>query len=87
MDDAAEKPAGGLEQARQPDQEIARPVEPAPAVTDPLGGLSEDDGDPAAEQRVMDKVRALGTARAAFAIRESADGPGGHCSDELQLGL
>jgi len=83
-DDAADDTGGGLEQARHPGEEIARPLAPDPITTDPLG-LSEDDGDLAAESQAMDQARALGTARAVYAIDAGADGAAGHRLDDLQL--
>jgi len=83
---AAEEPdgageAGGLEQARQPDLELDRPVESETVPADPLG-LGDDDGDAAGDKRAMDQARALGTARTVYAI----DAAGGHAND-LQLDL
>jgi type IV secretion system protein VirD4 len=66
---------GGLEQARQPGQEIERPTAPEPANVDPLG-LGADDDDVAADQRAMDQARALGTARTVYAIDEADHRPG-----------
>ena len=77
---------GGLEQARHPGHEIDRPQSPEPITTDPLG-LGEDDGDLAADQRAMDQARALGTARAVYAIDAGADGSDGHRPGDLQLDL
>jgi len=72
---------GGLEQARHPGQELGRRETPDPITADPLG-LSEDDGDLAADARAMDQAQALGTARAVYAIDE-AD----HRAVDLQLDL
>jgi type IV secretion system protein VirD4 len=83
-DDAADDIGGGLEQARHPGQDLAPPLTPDPITTDPLG-LSDDDGDLAAESKAMDQARALGTARAVYAIDAGADGPAGHRLDDLQL--
>ncbi|MFB0876043.1 MULTISPECIES: type IV secretory system conjugative DNA transfer family protein, partial [unclassified Sphingobium] len=77
---------GGLEQARQPGQEIDRPLTPDPVTTDPLG-LGADDDDAAADQRAMDQARALGTARTVYAIDAGADGSNGHRPGDLQLDL
>ena len=74
---------GGLEQARQPEQEIENPPVPEPITIDPLG-LGADDDDTAADSRAMDQVRALGTARTVYAIDAGA-GHGGHRSGDLQL--
>jgi type IV secretion system protein VirD4 len=64
---------GGLEQARHP----AHEAEPAPAADlatpDPLG-LGEDEVDPAADKRTLD--RAAATARRAFALDMADDRPG-----------
>jgi type IV secretion system protein VirD4 len=76
-----EASSGGLEQARHPALEADRPVEPEPAVADPLG-LGDDDGDPAGDKRAMDQAQALGAARTVYAI----DAAGGHAND-LQLDL
>ncbi len=83
-DSDGEDVGGGLEQARHPGEEIDRPLAPDPITADPLG-LSDDDGDLAADQRAMDQARALGTARTVYAIDAGADGSGGHRSGDLQL--
>jgi type IV secretion system protein VirD4 len=72
---------GGLEQSRHPGQEIDRPLTSDPVTADPLG-LGADDDDVAADQRAMDQARALGTARAVYAI-DAAD----HRPGDLQLDL
>ncbi|WP_156681080.1 conjugal transfer protein TraG [Sphingomonas profundi] len=72
---------GGLEQARHPGHESARPLAPDPATADPLG-LGADDDDVTADQRAMDQARALGTARTVYAV-DAAD----HRPGDLQLGL
>jgi type IV secretion system protein VirD4 len=79
-----EDAGGGLEQARHPGQEIDRPISPDPMTADPLG-LADDDGDLAADSQAMDQARALGTARAVYAIDAGADAHGSHRSDDLQL--
>jgi len=73
--------AGGLEQARHPahEPEPAAPVDLAPA--DPLG-LGDDEGDAPAEQRAMDRVRALGVARTIYAMDSGSGRP-----DDLRLGF
>lgn len=70
----ATRKAGGLEQARHPAHEIAisTPVDLSPA--DPLG-LGEDEGDPAADQRAMDRA-AGGAARRAYALDMADKRPG-----------
>jgi type IV secretion system protein VirD4 len=80
-DSEADDTGGGLEQARHPGQELDRALTPDPVTADPLG-LSEDDGDLAADVRAMDQAQALSTARAVYAIDE-AD----HRSGDLQLDL
>lgn len=85
-DEAGGHAGGGLEQARQPGQEIDRPLAPDPITTDPLG-LGADDDDAAADQRAMDQARALGTARTVYAIDAGADGSDGHRPGDLQLDL
>jgi type IV secretion system protein VirD4 len=72
--------AGGLEQARHPahEAEPASPVDLNPA--DPLG-LGEDEADPAADKRTMDRAAAA-TARRAFAL-DMADGRPGNLELEL----
>lgn len=80
-DEAGGDAGGGLEQARQPEQEIDHPLAPEPVTTDPLG-LGPDDDDAAADQRAMDQARALGTARTVYAI-DAAD----HRPGDLQLEL
>lgn len=73
--------AGGREQARHPALEI-EPAEIAPKETaDPLG-LTEDDGDQAAERNAMDRVQALGTARTVYGLDAATGRPG-----DLQLGI
>jgi type IV secretory pathway TraG/TraD family ATPase VirD4 len=72
---------GGLEQSRHPGQEIDRPLTSDPVTAGPLG-LGADDDDVAADQRAMDQARALGTARAVYAI-DAAD----HRPGDLQLDL
>ncbi|RHW18176.1 conjugal transfer protein TraG [Sphingomonas gilva] len=65
--------AGGLQQERHPslpDDRAPLPVEPT--TTDPLG-LIEDEGDPAADKRAMDRTRSLSAVTAAHAVNESAD--------------
>src|SRR3546814_19088124 len=62
MDDAGDDVGGGIEQARHPGQEIARPQSPDPISADPLG-LGDDEGEPATDHRAMDQARVLGPAR------------------------
>jgi type IV secretion system protein VirD4 len=83
-DEVSGDTGGGLEQARQPGQEIEHPPAPEPITTDPLG-LGTDDDDAAADSRAMDQARALGTARTVYAIDAGADGSDGHRPDDLQL--
>jgi len=71
--------AGGLEQARHPAHEIEAVALPDAELADPLG-LADDDGDQAAERRAMDRVQALGAARAVYALDTGAARP-----DDLQL--
>ena len=80
-DEAGDDTGGGLEQARQPGQEIDQPLSPEQASTDPLG-LADDEGDAASDKRAMDQARALGTARTVYAI-DAAD----HRPGDLQLDL
>lgn len=80
-DQGSDDVGGGLERARHPGHEIGRPLSADPISADPLG-LGEDDGDLAADQRAMDQARALGTARAVYAI-DAAD----HRPGDLQLDL
>lgn len=72
--------AGGLEQARHPEHDIAPivPVELAPA--DPLG-LGDDADDPAADKRTIDRL-ASETARRVYAIDAGTAHPG-----NLELGV
>ena len=72
---------GGLEQARHPGQELDHRLTPDPITSDPLG-LSDDDGDLAADARAMEQAQALGATCAAYAIDE-AD----HRAVDLQLDL
>jgi len=72
---------GGLEQARHPAHEIEAQVPAEPEIVDPLG-LSEDDGDQAAERRAMDRVQALGAARTVYGLDAASARP-----DDLQLGF
>src|SRR3546814_7717986 len=83
MDDAGDEVGGGIEQARHPGQEIARPQSPDTISADPLG-LGDDEGDPATDQRGMDQARVLGTARTVYAMDAGADGSDGHRPGELQ---
>ena len=80
-DETSDDVGGGLEQARQPGQEIDHPLSPERASTDPLG-LADDGGDAASDKRAMDEARALGTARTVYTI-DAAD----HRSGDLQLNL
>jgi len=75
---------GGLEQARHPGQDL--PAKPAaePTPTEVLG-LGQDEDDPAADQRAMDRAGASGIARAAFAMDAGADGAGGHRAGDMQV--
>jgi len=75
---------GGLEQARQPGQEIDPPLTPDPVTTDPLG-LGADDDDAVAYSQAMDQARALGTARSVYGIEAGAPASHGHRPDDLQL--
>lgn len=77
LDDSAD--AGGLEQARHPAHEIEVVALPDAELADPLG-LADDDGDQAAERRAMDRVQALGAARAVYALDAGTPRP-----DDLQL--
>ncbi|WP_264593088.1 conjugal transfer protein TraG [Sphingobium sp. B1D7B] len=77
LDDGAD--SGGLEQARHPAHEIEVVALPDAEIADPLG-LADDDGDQAAERRAMDRVQALGAARAVYALDAGTPRP-----DDLQL--
>ncbi|WP_449470599.1 conjugal transfer protein TraG [Sphingobium chungangianum] len=77
LDDGAD--AGGHEQARHPAHEIEVVALPDAEIADPLG-LADDDGDQAAERRAMDRVQALGAARAVYALDAGTPRP-----DDLQL--
>ena len=77
LDDGAD--AGGLEQARHPAHEIEVVALADAEIGDPLG-LADDDGDQAAERRAMDRVQALGAARAVYALDAGTPRP-----DDLQL--
>src|SRR3546814_4128627 len=81
MDEAGDDVGGGIEQARHPGQEIARPQSPDTISADPLG-LGDDEGDPATDQRAMDQARVLGTARTVYAMDAGADGSDGHRRSE-----
>src|SRR3546814_13853688 len=59
MDDAGDDVGGGIEQARHPCQEIARPQSPDTISADPLG-LGDDEGDPATDQRARSEERRAG---------------------------
>jgi type IV secretion system protein VirD4 len=80
-DDGEGDGSGGLEQARHPGHEIDKPAPEEVIVADPLG-LGDDDVDAASDQRAMDQARALGTARAVYAIDAGGARPG-----DLQLEL
>jgi len=68
-DDGAE---GGVQQERHPGLPSEQPVAPDErAATDPLG-LGDDDGDTAADVRMMDQARANTVARAAYGIDAGA---------------
>ena len=82
-DEVGSDAGGGLEHARQPEQEFEHPPVPEPITTDLLG-LGPDDDDVAVDQRAMDQARALGTARTVYAIDAGA-GHGGHRPGDLQL--
>ena len=71
--------SGGLEQARHPAHEMEPVVLAEPDVADPLG-LGEEDGDQAAERRVMDRVQTLGAARTVYGLDAASGRP-----DDLQL--
>ena len=62
---------GGLQQERHP------AIEEAPVVRetaeDPALALAEDDGDPAADQRAMDRARGLTPATRGFGLAEGGD--------------
>jgi type IV secretion system protein VirD4 len=90
-DDKSEDPhpGGGLEQARQPELELAPKLLPAPSTPDPLG-LGEDDADAVTDKRAMDRARANpvlsqvegGIARTTYGIDSASKRP-----DDLQLGF
>ena len=73
--------SSGLEQARHPGHEIDRPAAQEVIVADPLG-LGEDDIDAAGDKRAIDQARALGAARAVYAIDA-----GGSRPSDLQLDM
>ncbi|MBO9712462.1 conjugal transfer protein TraG [Sphingomonas sp.] len=73
-------PSGGRDQERHPGIELPTKADPQ-AAPDPLGGICEDDGDPAVDQRGIDQARAAGVARSVYAI--DADPRHGH---DLVLG-
>jgi type IV secretion system protein VirD4 len=67
-DDAEVVEEGGVQQERHPGlPQEQQPVPEEPASPDPLG-LGEDDGDGAAEARLVDQARAATLARATFGI-------------------
>jgi type IV secretion system protein VirD4 len=67
-DDAEVAEEGGVQQERHPGlPQEQQPVPEEPASPDPLG-LGEDDGDGAAEARLVDQARAATLARATFGI-------------------
>jgi len=62
---------GGLQQERHPGLPGEQPLPPQPEPADPLG-LGEEDGDPAADARVLSPLRALSPIVAAHAVNEGA---------------
>ena len=67
-DDAEVAEEGGVQQERHPGlPQEQQPIREEPATPDPLG-LGEDDGDGAAEARLVDQARAATLARATFGI-------------------
>jgi type IV secretion system protein VirD4 len=66
-----EAAGGGLERARHPAHEIEAPARDEAAIVDPLG-LGDEEPDAATDKRAMDQARALGTARAVYAIDAGA---------------
>lgn len=72
-DDDAEKHDGGLQQAKEPELPgIDKPKAPEPAQLELLTP-SDDENDPATDQRNMDRVRNLAVVTNAHAINESTD--------------
>ncbi len=72
-DDDAEKQDGGLQQAKEPDLPGTEKVKiPEPAQPELLNP-SDDENDPATDQRNMDRVRNLTVVTNAHAINESTD--------------
>ncbi|QDX25250.1 conjugal transfer protein TraG [Sphingomonas suaedae] len=72
--DESEEMDGGLEQARHPAQEIAPVATVDLAPTDPLG-LGDDEGDPAADKRAMDRS-ASEAARRVYGMDAGSARPG-----------
>ena len=72
-DDDADKQDGGLQQAKEPELPgVAKPKTPEPAQLELLTP-SDDENDPATDQRNMDRVRNLTVVTNAHAINESSD--------------
>ena len=63
---AAGKPDGGVEHARHPGDEPAKPAPEQAITADPL--CLDEDVDPAGDKRAMDQAQAPGTARAVYAM-------------------
>jgi type IV secretion system protein VirD4 len=71
-DDDAEKQDGGLQQAKEPDlPSTEKPKAPEAAQLELLNP-SDDENDPATDQRNMDRVRNLNTLTNAHAINQGA---------------
>jgi len=63
---------GGVQQQRAPELLQAKPAPVAPPVQLKLLGVDQEDGDPAADQRTMDRVRSLTTVQRAHGLNASA---------------
>jgi type IV secretion system protein VirD4 len=72
--------AGALEQARYPGHEMETPKIEEALSPDPLG-LAEEDGDVAADQRTIERVRQIGIARTAYGLENAGN------QHELELGF
>ena len=79
-EDAEPTNTGALEQARHPGHEVEAPSIQETLSPDPLG-LAEEDGDAAADQRAMERVRQVGIARTAYGLENASN------QHELELGF
>ena len=79
-EDAEPTDAGALEQARHPGDEVEAPSVEEALSPDPLG-LAEEDGDAAADQRTIERVRQIGIARTAYGLENAGN------QHELELGF